>query len=216
MKKEFDVKKPDCLKPEWPGKYELFSWLDYVFNIPYPVFIITTLKQNGKPNANLHSWGFFTGDDGNYYSVLSILKTYHTYQNIKNTSEWCINFPVLGQKESAFKTIENNKPENDEIIDSGFTIEKSKRIETPRIGECPLNLECQLEWDRELSKNNQWHVFCGKVVYFAIDENIILKDAGERVKKFNIMYNVRSPLNPVNGNAGKPETGILDIPGNSD
>ena len=72
MKREISIERPSYLEAAWPGKYKLFSWLEYAANIPYPIFIITTLKENGKANACLHSWGCFGGDDGGYYSILTI------------------------------------------------------------------------------------------------------------------------------------------------
>ena len=88
MKHEYGVEKPPYLQEAWPGKYRLVSWQEYAVNIPYPVFISTTLKENGKPNACLHSWGCFAGGDQVYCSVLTMLNTYHTAANIRRTAEW--------------------------------------------------------------------------------------------------------------------------------
>ncbi len=66
-KHEFDIGKPKNLQEEWPGQYKIFSWLEYVVNMPYPIFIITTYKANGKANANLWAWGFFAGGENSFY-----------------------------------------------------------------------------------------------------------------------------------------------------
>ena len=62
MKHEIGITQPGYLVEDWPGKYEHFSWLEYVVNVPNPVFLVTTRKPNGAPNANLHAWGLLTGD----------------------------------------------------------------------------------------------------------------------------------------------------------
>ncbi len=62
MKHEIGISQPGFFVEDWPGKYEVFSWLEYVVTVPNPIFLITTYKENGKPNANLHSWGFPVGD----------------------------------------------------------------------------------------------------------------------------------------------------------
>ena len=111
MKREISVERPSHLKAAWPGKYKAFSWLEYAVNIPYPVFIITTLKENGRANACLHSWGCFGGDEKGYYSILTMLRSYHTYANIVRSGDWCINFPSADQQEQSMKTIECNNPE---------------------------------------------------------------------------------------------------------
>ena len=87
MKHEIKVGTPVNLEEIWPGSYDLFSWLEYVVNIPNPMFVITTRKANGEPNACLHSWGFLVGDRDNYTSILAVLDYYHTYENILRESE---------------------------------------------------------------------------------------------------------------------------------
>lgn len=50
MKKEYS-KIPDSMKNmETYG----FSWMDFVTAIPSPLFVVTTYKSNGKPNACNH------------------------------------------------------------------------------------------------------------------------------------------------------------------
>jgi len=202
MKREISIERPSYLEAAWPGKYKLFSWLEYAANIPYPIFIITTLKENGKANACLHSWGCFGGDDGGYCSMLTMLRSYHTYANILRSGEWCINFPSATQRDQCMKTIENNAIENDEIIDSGFTIELPRLIQTPRIAECPINLECKLEWGRPLFQDSNWHVFAGKVVHLAMDDAVFELDPQTRMQTLRTMYNLRSTLNPLTGETG--------------
>jgi len=212
MKQEINVERPSYLKAAWPGKYKIFSWLEYAINIPYPIFIITTLKENYKSNTCLHSWGCFAGDEQGYYSILAILKSYHTYENIIRSAEWCINFPSFDQKKQCMQTIKNNNIENDEIVDSGFTIESSRTIQSPRIAECLINMECQLEWQRPLFEKSQWHIFAGKIVNVAMDEKVFELDPQERLQTLNTMYNLRSTLNPLTGEAGPSGLPVIGIP----
>jgi flavin reductase (DIM6/NTAB) family NADH-FMN oxidoreductase RutF len=212
MKHEFDAGRPAHLQGAWPGKYELFSWLDYAVNIPYPIYVITTLKENGRSNACLHSWGCFGGDGQGYCAVLTMLRSYHTCSNILRTGEWCINFPSADQREQCFKTIERNDVENDEIVESGFTIEPSRAIRTPRIAECAINLECTLEWERPLFEGSDWHVFAGRVVHLAMDDTAFELDPTERMRILRTMYNVRSTLNPMTGQAGPSSLPVIGAP----
>jgi len=61
MKHEVGIEQPKNLTEDWPGKYDLFSWLEYAVTVPYPLFLITTRKANGAPNACLHAWGMLVG-----------------------------------------------------------------------------------------------------------------------------------------------------------
>jgi len=212
MKHEISVQRPSYLKAAWPGKYKLFSWLEYAMNIPYPIFIITTFKENGKPNACLHSWGCFGGDDKGYYSILTMPKSYHTCANILRSGEWCINFPSADYHEQCMATIEYNGMDNDEIIDSGFTIEPSQVIQAPRIGECLVNVECKLEWERSLSRDSDWHIFAGRVVHLAMNEAVFELDPQRRMQTLSTMYNLRSTLNPLTGETGPSSLAVIGGP----
>jgi Mg2+/Co2+ transporter CorB len=64
MKREISITQPEYLIEDWPGKYDVFSWLEYIVTVPNPIFIVTTRKANGAPNANLQSWGLLIGEKG--------------------------------------------------------------------------------------------------------------------------------------------------------
>jgi len=206
MKHEIGVEKPDYLIEDWPGKYDVFSWLEYVVTVPNPIFLITTLKGNGLPNANLHSWGLLIGEKEKYMSLIALLKHTHTYTNITREKEWCINFPGFSHYPEGFETIHNNEYDVDEITKAGFTVEESKKVRAPRISECMINLECKLKWQHNLSENGSWHLFCGEIVHVAVDENVIIPDPVERMKKMQLMYNIRGTINPLNGVQYGPNT----------
>jgi len=53
--------------------------------VPNPIFIVTTRKANGAPNANLQSWGLLIGEKDNYTSLLALLEHTHTVDNILRT-----------------------------------------------------------------------------------------------------------------------------------
>ncbi len=211
MKHEVDIETPENLPEIWQGSYDLFSWLEYAVTIPHPIFIITTRKVNGAPNACLHSWGFLVGDRDNYTSVLGILDYYHTYENILREGEWCLNYPSIDDYEKCFETIHVNQPVNDEITDAGLTVETPKVVQAPRITECPINLECRLEWHHPLYEDSQWHLMAGRIVHIAVDERAIIIDPAERMRSMRLMYNIRGTINPVNGEIYGPNSlGLLN------
>lgn len=206
MKHEIQISTPEDLAEIWPGSYDLFSWLDYVVNIPHPMFLITTRKANGAPNACLHSWGFLVGDRDNYTSILGILDYCHTYHNILREGEWCLNFPSLDDYQKCFETIFVNEADNDEITEAGLTVESAQVIRAPRIAECPINIECCLEWHRPLYENSQWHIMAGRIVHVAMGDQALTHDPAERMRNLRLMYNLRGTLNPVSGEMYGPNS----------
>ena len=107
------------------------------------------------------------------------------------------------------KTIECNGPENDEILDSGFTVEPSRVVGAPRIAECLINLECKLEWERPLLEGGGWHVFAGRIVHVAMDDVALELDPEKRMQALRTMYNLRSTLNPLTGEAGPSSLPVI-------
>jgi hypothetical protein len=78
MKHEIGIQTQPHFQEPWPGAYQLFSWLEHAATIPYPTYLITTLKENGKPNACWHSWGCFSGDAQAYCAVMVLGQGGHT------------------------------------------------------------------------------------------------------------------------------------------
>lgn len=61
-----------------------FSWMDFVTAIPSPLFVVTSYKSNGKPNACLQSWACFSGESEGFYAILSnVYKAGHLYQTLR-------------------------------------------------------------------------------------------------------------------------------------
>lgn len=210
MKHEIGIAQPEYLIEDWPGKYDIFSWLEYIVTIPNPIFLITTRKANGAPNANLQSWGLLVGEKGNYSSLLALLVNSHTYGNILREGEWCIGFPSFEYHPQCFETIKCNASDNDEITEAGFTVESPMTVRAPRIAECSVTLECQLEWHRPLYETSHWHLFAGRVCHLAMEEAMMVPDPVERMQAMGLMYNVRSTVNPMTGEQYGPNTlGLL-------
>ena len=212
MKHEIGIEKRAHFEEAWPGQYEIFSWIEYAITLPYPTYLITTLKENGKPNACWHSWGCFSGEGQGYYSLLVVGWGGHTCDNILRTGEWCINLPTLAQQAQCYKTIEYNQDDNDEIADAGFTAEQARVIRSPRIAECPVNAECTLAWHRPFFEGSREHVCVGKVVHLAMDEAVCVADPQQRLKALDTAYNVRSTLDPLTGETAPGSLGIVRLP----
>ena len=157
MKKEYS-KIPDSMKNmETYG----FSWMDFVTAIPSPLFVVTTYKSNGKPNACLQSWACFNGGPNGFYAILSSVNKFgHLYQSITETKEAVLNFPSVDWYDQCFNTIANNGFDNDEIALSGLTSEQASVVNAPIIKECFLNLECRYLWEREIVEGSSHVLMC--------------------------------------------------------
>jgi flavin reductase (DIM6/NTAB) family NADH-FMN oxidoreductase RutF len=210
MKIEIGNSKPEYFRECWPGQYEIFSHFEFAGGVPSVLFIITTLKENGMPNACLHAWSAFSGDGGGFYAIMpGLLQHTHTYKNILRDKEFCINFLNADYYDNCLKTIEHNDEEADELFVGGFTAEPSKIVKPPRIHEAFLSYECTLESCTDLSNSGISSLIIGKVQHMAIDEghSCISRISG----KGGFMLNIHSPKDPKTGEGKQSAISSLNI-----
>lgn len=211
MKYEFENKKPEKFDTTWEEQYEVFNWAEYLIGVPMPVFLITTYKENGLSNACLHSWSSFTGEGKGHFCIMGgIPMEYgHTIKDIMRNKEFCINFPNREIWEKSYKTIENNKLEIDEIVESGLTVERAVSINAPRIKECFLNLECTLEWIKPLCEGSRTCVVCGRVKHIAMDDEYFDENKKGRFGESGFIINIHSLKNPITGESLEDKLGYI-------
>jgi len=193
VKKEYSAVPPSMAGMETYG----FSWMDFVTAIPSPLFVATSFKSNGKPNACLQSWACFSGTDRCLYAFLSSVSlSGHLYASVRETGECVLNFPSADVYERCLRTIANNQWETDEITASGLTVEAAVRVNAPRIRECFLALECRYAWDREIAEGSGHALMCLEVVHVGMDEAHLDEAAQGRYGESGYLYNVHYPVDP--------------------
>lgn len=209
MKVGIGKQKPEHYREYWPGQYDIFSHFEYVSGIPQALFLITTLKETGKPNACFHSWSAFSGDKGGFYAIMSgLLNQTHTYKNIIRDKEFCLNFISSEYYDACIKTIDNNDEDADEIAAGGFTAESSKTIKAPRIKEAFLSFECSLHSAVDLSGKGISSLIVGEVQHAAVLDNY--HELDKICSKDGFMFNVHSPKDVRTGEGHKSAVTILN------
>ncbi len=150
-----------------------FSWMEFVATVPAPMFLVTTYKSNGMPNACMQSWATFTSANrGNgFYAVLtSVNKNGHLYQSVSETKEAVINFMSEEFHAACMATIKNNQFEADEITASGLSVENASWVNAPMVSECFMNLECKYVWEKEIVPGDDHVMLCLEIIGIHIDE----------------------------------------------
>ena len=168
-----------------------FSWKEFVMTVPSPMFLVTTYKSDGLPNACMQSWATFTSaDHGNgFYALLaSVNKGGHMYQSIKETGCAVINFFSAEHHAACMATIRNNGSDTDEITASGLTAEKAEWVGAPLVKECFTNLECRYVWEKEIVEGDDHVIMCLEVIGAHIDEEHLADRTGENGLLYNIHY----------------------------
>jgi flavin reductase (DIM6/NTAB) family NADH-FMN oxidoreductase RutF len=204
--------KPDYFKspPEWPEKYDIVSWVEFVTAIPQAISVVTTYKENGLPNACPQAWTLYSGDGAGYYIIFSVMKRTHTYKNILREKEFVMNFPNADEFRKCMEAIKNNAEDCDEITASGLTVEPAKKVHAPRIKECFVNIECKLGWHRPLHKGSYHHIFAGEVVHVAVDKEHVKYNSNGRYGDKGYIYNIHSPTDPTTGEPEHDRVGKIE------
>ena len=171
MKHEIGATKPENLKEEWPGQWNVFSHYEQMCCVPGALYVVTTKKASGKINAGWFSSPSFHGDGGGHFALLpGIMQSTHTYQNILREKEFAVNFLSSDYDTHCRKLTVSSGYDDDELETAGLTAEASKEIATPRIKEAFLSFECKLESVTDLSGKGMNVLIIGRVVNAGVDE----------------------------------------------
>lgn len=175
----------------------VFHWMEFVTQIPSPLFIITSYKSNGLTNACMQSWTTFTGGKNGFYAIVSAVSKYgHLYQTLHETKAAVINFMSEDIYDKCMTTIRHNQFDDDEIATAGLTAVKSDMVNAPMIEECFINLECNFKWEKEISEGDDYVLMCLEIVNVHIDEHHLDENDLGRTGKTGILYNIHHPINP--------------------
>ena len=177
MKIDFPVIPPPDVEQGWEGQFQVFSWYNFVLNIPTAVFIVTTKKENGLPNAQLNAWGMLIGSGTEPKFVLQLMNHSDTLRLIRANKEFVVNFPSADLQEQFIKTTVHYQDEVDEISASGLTPEPCRVVSAPRVRECYAHYECVLDWLKEVETETPVNTLVvGSVVHAAVDEEYLLPE----------------------------------------
>jgi flavin reductase (DIM6/NTAB) family NADH-FMN oxidoreductase RutF len=189
MKINFPVIPPGDIKPGWEGQFHIFSWYNFIVNIPSAVYIITTTKENGLPNAQLNAWGMLIGSGSEPKFLLQLMNNSDTLRLINLNHEFVVNFPSFDLKPLFIQTTAHYPFEVDEITASGLTPEPGQIISAPCVKECYAHFECVLDWYQAVETQHPINTLVvGSVVSASIEESYLLPDIKASFNKRAIPY----------------------------
>lgn len=199
MRIELPVTPPAHLKEQWEGQFSLFSYYAFVIDVPNPVFIVTTLKENGLANASLSAWGMPAGGGSEPKFLLQVHNYTDTRRLIEQNGEFVVNYPSIGLHREALKAVTHFDADTDELLASGLTPEPSKLVKPPRIAQCFACLECRLEWMRDIETDRKASTLVqAAVVHAAIDESVAVDSLEESHRRRQWFFHIQESVNPVN------------------
>ncbi len=137
---------------------------------PVPVVLVSCLdKKDGKANIITIAWCGIVCSEPPLVSV-SIRPSRLSHKLINLTRDFVINIPPKGllKKVDACGIVSGKS--TDKFKEFSLTPEPSKKIISPMIKECPVNIECSL---KDVVKLGSHDMFIGEVVCVHADSSMI-------------------------------------------
>ncbi len=119
--------------------------------------------------------------------VLSIKPTRFSYKIIKEAREFVVNIPSYNLMKQALFCGSVSGEKVDKFKEAGLRIEKSEKVETPRIKECIAYIECKI---REVIKAGDHDLFLADVLLAEAQEKYLTNEGLYNLKVFRPLLHV--------------------------
>lgn len=147
---------------------------------------LTILVSSGtlkEPNALAIAWSCPLSIDPPLIGV-SITKKRFSHELISQHKDFVVNIPNISQVEGSFYVGSISGRKEQKLKQAGFTVEASNKVNAPRIKECLINLECEVQ---RIIITGDHDLFIGEVIEVVIDPSIADEWAFD-LKKFQPIY----------------------------
>jgi flavin reductase (DIM6/NTAB) family NADH-FMN oxidoreductase RutF len=176
---------------------------------PVPPALVTVGDFN---NANIITIGW-TGTLATQppKTYISVRPSRYSYELLRQHSEFVINLPSVDlAKKVDYAGIYTGKKVN-KWEKCGFTKQKSERVDTPTIAECPIALECRVT---DVIPMGSHDVFMADIVGISCQDNILDEEGKMRFDRANLLAYAHGEYYALGGVVGrfgfstdKPEKG---------
>ena len=165
-------------KTDFPPREGLF---------PLPVVLVSSIdKAPQTPNIITIAWCGVVCSGPALLSI-SIRPSRHSHRLIKESGDFVINIPTASMlKEVDLCGIHSGR-DTDKFKICSFTSERSSKITSPSIKECPVNIECRV---KEIISLGTHDMFIGEALLIHVDNKILLpKDGIDYAKACPFVFN---------------------------
>ena len=161
-----------------------------------PVILISTLNEDGTPNLAPMSSAFWLG----WRCILGLSAKSKTTQNMIRTGECVLNLPSVGEVAAVnrlarttgsnpvpeSKMLKGYRHESDKFGIAGLTPMASETVATPRVQECPVQLEAVVEVTHGIAEDDsrqRGHLVCIelRIQCVHIEESILMNSEANRI-----------------------------------
>ena len=154
---------------------------------PVPVVLVSTInKATQVPNIITIAWCGVVCSDPAMISV-SIRPSRYSHQLIKETGDFVVNIPTAPILKKVDLCGIRSGRNTDKFKACSLTPVPSKKILSPMIKECPVNIECRLKDVISLGVHD---MFIGEVQLIHIDDKVLMPGGGiDYIKASPFVFN---------------------------
>jgi flavin reductase (DIM6/NTAB) family NADH-FMN oxidoreductase RutF len=188
MKVSIPLCKPeDADFPEYRDKDQLDRWLWRIVQIPYPLYLITTVDENDVPNVEVNTWTMPFGFAPYQMFLFVCGMAHHTAQNAILTGEFVVNVPGDELGDRILRAAKPYPRGVDEVTEAGFTALSAEVLRPPRIAECKAHFECRVMWHKE-TDDQGGVLIAGQVVAASADQDVVVGDVQAKIDAMGTIY----------------------------
>ncbi|MBN1786165.1 MAG: flavin reductase family protein [Candidatus Methanofastidiosa archaeon] len=144
---------------------------------PYPALfpnpaLLVSCGSLERPNIITIAWSSTACLDPPMLTI-AVTPSRYSYNLIVESKDFVVNIAEAGDVDKVDLCGNISGSDRDKFAECGYTPEKSKKVSSPRIRECPINIECYLDRTVHLGTHD---LFIGQIVNVAVDEGLMGKD----------------------------------------
>ena len=111
-----------------------------------------TVKSGEKINTMTISWGNVGYEWNRPIFTVLVRKSRYTFDLIENADNFTVSIPLSKELKKALAVCGSKSGRDvDKFKECNLTLENSKEVDTPIIGECELYYECKIVYKQEMS-----------------------------------------------------------------
>ncbi len=134
---------------------------------PLPAVMVSCAAEGFKPNIITISWIGIVCSEPPTLSI-SVTKQRHSFEILKKSGEFVVNLTSEDNlKEVDFCGTKSGR-DFDKFKELGLTAIPGEKVNTPIIGECPINLECKVIESKNLGSHD---IFIAEIVTVRADKD---------------------------------------------
>ncbi len=149
---------------------------------PNPVVLVSSSYKN-EDNIITLAWAGTVCSSPPLISI-SIRPSRHSHGLIKNSGEFVINIPEKGQEGICEFCGTKSGRDIDKFTELNLSKEKSFKLKTPLIAQCPIHIECKVKKIISLGAHD---LFIGEVLDVSCDQRWIYSDGDLDYNKLNTL-----------------------------